>query len=97
MENQIDKNLFIQAFDSDNFLKGDDSCGDSNKYKIGYLLKKLGKKPITLDYRIFLEGRFKDNGYVKFRVQWIKKNPNGDVVENSPIVLPEIQDDDIHQ
>jgi hypothetical protein len=87
--------FYIIAFDSDMILKSDDPCGDSNKYKIGYLLNKLGHKSITLDARLFLQDRFKDNGYVRMRVEWVKKDKSGNVVEGSPLELPNIMDDDI--
>lgn len=64
LENQIDKCLMVQAFDSDYNYKKDDHCGDTAHYRIGCLLKKLGKKPIKLTYRLFLKEKFEDNGYV---------------------------------
>lgn len=73
-------------------MKSDDSCGASNQYKIGNLLQTMGHESDTLEYRIFLKNRFKDNGFVRFTAKWIKKDQNGEIIELDPQEIPMIDD-----
>ena len=72
-------------------MKSDDSCGASNQYKIGNLLQTMGHESVTLEYRIFLKNRFKDNGFVRFTAKWIKKDKNVEIIEQDTQENPMIE------
>jgi hypothetical protein len=57
----------------------------------------MGHESVTLEYRIFLENRFKDNGFVRFTAKWIKKDENGEIIELNPQEIPMIDDNMIKQ